>query len=189
MMINYNHTVFVFLLLSLGIFKLGSCSDNQSQTNNVNVKCTQSEREALLTFKAGVTDFPGKLSSWVGEDCCQWKGVECDSESGHVTNLSLSNPAGRPRHFDYYDIYQSMNPNRPVCVAHPTCSDPSRNPYNRRSKYARLLGKITFTLIHLKYLNIFEFLNCFGMLKNLMYLNLSYMYLFQGMLTHLFQGI
>ena len=188
-MINYNHTVFVFLLLSLGIFKLGSCSDNQSQTNNVNVKCIQSEREALLTFKAGVIDFPGKLSSWVVEDCCQWKGVECDSDSGHVTNLSLSNPAGRPRHFDYYEIYQSMNPNR--ACENSACSTRfrARSPYDKRSKYARLLGKITFTLIHLKYLNIFEFLNCFGMLKNLMYLNLSYMYLFQGMLTHLFQGI
>ena len=97
-MINYNHTVFVFLLFSLGIFSLGSCSEN-----NVTVKCIKSEREALVRFKEGVIDFPGKLSSWVGEDCCQWKGVECDNESGHVTNLNLSNPAGRHRHFDYYE--------------------------------------------------------------------------------------
>ena len=40
MMINYNHTVVVFLLLSLGIFELGSCTENPSQTNNnVTVKC------------------------------------------------------------------------------------------------------------------------------------------------------
>nr|POE75742.1 receptor like protein 30 [Quercus suber] len=101
-MVNYNHTVVVFLLLSL-IFKLGSCTENQSQTNNVTVKCIQSEREALVRFKAGVIDFPGKLSSWFGEDCCQWKGVKCDNESGHVTQLNLSNPAGRHRHFDYPD--------------------------------------------------------------------------------------
>ena len=154
MMINYNHTVFVFLLLSLGIFKLGSCSEN-----NETVKCIKSEREALLRFKEGVIDFPGKLSSWVGEDCCQWKGVVCDNESGHVTKLNLSNPARRHRHFDYYEgiQYDGISKNRPVCVA--SCSDPSRNPYDRRSKYARLLGKITFTLIHLKYLKVFEFLN------------------------------
>lgn len=164
-MINYNHTVVVFLLLSLGIFKLGSCSENQSQTNNVTVKCTQSEREALVSFKAGVN---GKLSSWVGEDCCQWKGVECDNESGHVTKLNLSNPAGRPRHFDYYEIDQasSKNRNRP-CAA---CSAglPAGGPYDRGSKYARLLGKITFTLIP----------ELFGMLKNWMYLNLSYICIF-----------
>ncbi|XP_030937693.1 receptor-like protein EIX2 [Quercus lobata] len=100
MMINYNHTVSVFLILSLGIFKLGSCYENQSQTNNVTVKCIQSEREALVSFKAGVN---GKLSSWVGEDCCQWKGVECDNESGHVIKLNLSNPAGRHRRFDYFE--------------------------------------------------------------------------------------
>ncbi|KAL4626224.1 hypothetical protein ACB092_05G080600 [Castanea dentata] len=103
-MINYNHTVFiVFLLLSLGTFKLGSCSDN------VTVKCIKSEREALLRFKAGVIDFPGKLSKWDGEECCHWKGVECDNQSGHVTKLNLSNPAGRPRHFDYSEIYPSLS--------------------------------------------------------------------------------
>ena len=100
MMINYNHTVVVFLLLSLGIFKLGSCSEN-----NVTVKCIKSEREALVKFKEGVSvnDIPGKLSSCVGEDCCQWKGIECDNDSGHVTKFNLSNPAGRHRHFDYYE--------------------------------------------------------------------------------------
>ena len=177
MMINYNHTVFVFLLLSLGIFKLGSCSEN-----NVTVKCIKSEREALLKFKEGIIDFPGKLSSWVGEDCCQWNGVDCDSESGHVTKLNLSNPAGRPRHFDYYEGYQyyptkslayqsvTGSRNRPVCAAAAACSAglPSRNPYDRRSKYAQLLGKITFTLIP----------ELFGMLKNWMYLNLSYICIF-----------
>ena len=170
MMINYNHTVFVILLLSLGIFKLGSCSDN-----NVTVKCIKSEREALVRFKDGVIDIPGKLSSWVGEDCCQsWKGVECDSESGHVTNLSLSNPAGRPRHFDYYEIYQyypTKSGSHPAVDAVCTACFPARAPYERgghelcskRNNYGRcsrsLLGKITFTLIHLKYLQVFEFLN------------------------------
>ena len=157
MMINYNDTVFVFFLLSLAIFKLGSCTENQSQTNNVT--CIKSEREALLRFKAGVNDTPGKLSSWVGEDCCQWKGVECDNESGHVTKLNLSNPAGRPRHFDYYEIYQYY-PTKSrshlavdaLCTAcapherggHELCS--KRNNYGRCSR--SLLGKITFTLIH-----------------------------------------
>uniref|UniRef100_A0A7N2LM93 Leucine-rich repeat-containing N-terminal plant-type domain-containing protein n=2 Tax=Quercus lobata TaxID=97700 RepID=A0A7N2LM93_QUELO len=122
-MINYNHTVFVFLLLSLGIFKLGSCienqsqnnNENQSQNNNVAVKCIKSEREALLKFKEGVIDFPGKLSSWVDEDCCQWNGVDCDSESGHVTKLNLSNPAGRHRHYEY----DGNDDNYPIPSDHP----------------------------------------------------------------------
>nr|POE67247.1 receptor-like protein 12 [Quercus suber] len=136
-MINYNHTVFVFLLLSLGIFKLGSCS------NNVAVTCIQSEREALVRFKEGVIDFPGKLSSWVGEDCCQWKGVECDNESGHVTKLNLSNPAGRHRHFDYYERYQyatSRSRNRPCKACSNSC--PTGAPYIRGRECRTLLGDV-----------------------------------------------
>ena len=68
------------------------------------VKCIQSEREALVSFKAGVIDFLGKLSCWVGEDCYQWGGVECDNESGHVTKLKLSNPVGRHSRYYEYDI-------------------------------------------------------------------------------------
>ena len=139
MMINYNLTVFVFLLLSLGIFKLGSC--------------IKSEREALIRFKEGVIDIPGKLSSWVGEDCCQWKGVECNNESGHVTKLNLSNPAGRPRHFDYY----GSNQNRPCEDCSSSCH--SRSTYYSCPRSRSLLGKIT-SLIHLKYLKkLFESLN------------------------------
>ena len=141
MMINYNHTVFVFLLLSLGIFSLGSCSEN-----NVTVKCIKSEREALLRFKEGVIDFPGKLSTWVDEECCQWKGVECN-ESGHVTKLNLSNPARRHRHFDYYerDHYYERNRNLPCEDCSDICA--SSDTYSRGhecSKSSRsLLGKIT----------------------------------------------
>ena len=127
------------------------------KTNNVTVKCIKSEREALLRFKAGVIDFPGKLSTWVDEECCQWKGVECN-ESGHVTKLNLSNPAGRPRHFDYYEIYQYYPTKSRVCEV---CSVglPSCGTYDRYSGSSRpLLGKIT-SLIHLKYLKLFKFLN------------------------------
>ncbi|KAM4100251.1 hypothetical protein ACB094_05G054200 [Castanea mollissima] len=165
MMINYNHIVVVFLLLSLLIFKLGSCTENQSQTNNVTVKCIKSEREALVRFKEGVIDFPGKLSSWFSEDCCQWKGVECDNESGHVTKLNLSNPAGRHRHFDYaisdYNYPRggitrlALNPNRPVSALychrsshlyHRSCESPWHRDVKAsfsRDVNASLSGEIT----------------------------------------------
>ena len=139
-MINYNHTVFVFLLLSLGIFKLGSCSENQSQTNNVTVKCIKSEREALLRFKAGVFDIPGKLSSWVGEDCCHWKGVECDNDSGHVTKLNLSNPAGRHRHYEQDgsdDNYPIPSYNHPVLHDYPSSHLPQCHLCDRSEIYSR----------------------------------------------------
>ena len=133
-----------FFFCPWGYSNWGSCFENK-----VTVKCIKSEREALVRFKEGVIDFPGKLSSWVGGDCCKWKGVECDSKSGHVTNLSISNPAGRHRHFDYYEGIQ-YRPVRELCF--------ERSPYDRCPR--SLLGKITSSLIHLKYLKkLFEFLN------------------------------
>ena len=77
---SFNLTV-VFLLL---IIKLSSCSDHHTS-----VKCIQTEREALLSFKEGLTDENDCISSWVDEDCCKWSGIECNNKSGHVTKLEI----------------------------------------------------------------------------------------------------
>ncbi|TVU34445.1 hypothetical protein EJB05_16277, partial [Eragrostis curvula] len=45
---------------------------------------------ALLVFRAGLTDPGNYLSSWQGEDCCQWKGVRCSNRTGHVVELRLN---------------------------------------------------------------------------------------------------
>ncbi|KAG1354937.1 receptor-like protein EIX2 [Cocos nucifera] len=55
-------------------------------------RCLQQERNALLGFKAGIKDPTNKLASWVGDDCCRWRGVHCSNTTGRVVQLDLHNP-------------------------------------------------------------------------------------------------
>ncbi|KAL2334847.1 hypothetical protein Fmac_016060 [Flemingia macrophylla] len=56
-------------------------------------KCIERERQALLNFKHGLRDNFGMLSTWSdvenNRDCCTWKGIECDNETGHIHMLQL----------------------------------------------------------------------------------------------------
>lgn len=67
-----------------------------------NVMCTDKEKKALIGFKDGLVDDSGVLSSWESQkDCCKWKGVTCDNQTGHVAALDL--------HY-VSDFYSSQQP-------------------------------------------------------------------------------
>lgn len=82
---------FLGFFLLLLCFKAGFGSS--LMVGDAKVGCTERERQALLHFKQGVVDDFGMLSSWVnGEDkrdCCKWRGVECNNQTGHVISLDL----------------------------------------------------------------------------------------------------
>ncbi|XP_030936555.1 receptor-like protein EIX2 [Quercus lobata] len=63
-----------------------------------NIRCLEGERQALLEFKKGLVDDYGKLSSWRSEDehknCCNWEGVHCDNQTGHVLELEVHDLRG-----------------------------------------------------------------------------------------------
>lgn len=70
------------LILSQSLFF--SCIGGDS-----NGSCIKYERDALLTFKAGLVSNSISLSSWSGDDCCRWEGVSCHNITGHVIKLDL----------------------------------------------------------------------------------------------------
>ncbi|KAL1555654.1 receptor-like protein EIX2 [Salvia divinorum] len=56
-------------------------------SGDARVRCIESEREALLSFKNGLIDTYGSLSSWRSNECCEWDGVKCSKTTGHVVAL------------------------------------------------------------------------------------------------------
>ncbi|XP_027357419.1 receptor-like protein 43 [Abrus precatorius] len=61
--------------------------------SSLEVKCIEREKHALLNFKRGLRDPSGILSTWKDDDsngdCCIWKGIECNNETGHVHTLNI----------------------------------------------------------------------------------------------------
>ncbi|XP_031090888.1 receptor-like protein EIX2 [Ipomoea triloba] len=133
--------------------------------------CLENERQALLSFKHGISDPINLLSSWTGEDddCCKWKGIRCDNTTVHVVALLLGP--------------EVMCSNGTSCSPHLYCEiGPS------------LRGEIGPSLLDLSFLNYLD-LSCnqfetiiptfVGSLHNLVYLNLSFNNLFGMVPPHL----
>ncbi|KAK1605465.1 hypothetical protein QYE76_029138 [Lolium multiflorum] len=90
--------------------------------------CIPRERDALLDFKAGLTDPGNFLSSWQGADCCQWKGVKCSNGTGHVVTLRVNTGLYSPeliggeirpsvltlRHLNWLDLSENDFGGKPI---------------------------------------------------------------------------
>ncbi|XP_052622731.1 receptor-like protein 48 [Lactuca sativa] len=80
-------------LISICLFFIAAtytcCGDG-----NISVVCSEKERVALLKFKHSVRDDLEMLSSWVGNDCCRWGSIQCDTVTGNVESLYLRGDEG-----------------------------------------------------------------------------------------------
>ncbi|CAN1778216.1 Receptor like protein 27 [Linum perenne] len=100
---SHVHTFFVDVIIIIAFFHL-CCSVSSTQ-----IRCLEEDRSLLLRLKQEISidvDYyyyyypdespppPPKVWSWNGtdnhEDCCLWEGVTCDSYSGDVVGLDLS---------------------------------------------------------------------------------------------------
>ncbi|XP_057446121.1 receptor-like protein EIX2 [Lotus japonicus] len=67
--------------------------DRPTKNKSSYVKCHESEKISLLNFKHGLLDYFGMLPTWSDDednrDCCLWRGITCNNETGHVLKLDL----------------------------------------------------------------------------------------------------
>uniref|UniRef100_A0A0E0MYX1 Leucine-rich repeat-containing N-terminal plant-type domain-containing protein n=1 Tax=Oryza rufipogon TaxID=4529 RepID=A0A0E0MYX1_ORYRU len=82
--------VCIHVLIALALLLFTPIISNEASANaNSTGGCIPSERSALISFKSGLLDPGNLLSSWEGDDCCQWNGVWCNNETGHIVELNL----------------------------------------------------------------------------------------------------
>ncbi|RZB61482.1 receptor-like protein EIX2 [Glycine soja] len=88
----YSLKLFYALVLLL-LHAAGSILGFNYLPNSAEIKCIETERQALLNFKHGFIDDYGILSNWRDDDrsrdCCKWKGIQCNNQTGHVEMLHL----------------------------------------------------------------------------------------------------
>lgn len=129
---------------------LGSSSEGTKVVDQLG--CHAHEKEAFIKFKSGLNDPYNMLHSWdLGEDCCTWRGVACDNQTGYVLGLSLTPSTFiNESEIDYWSKYLSgrLDPSL-LELKHLQWLDLSRNSFDGIQ-----IPKFFGSFSNLKYLNL-----------------------------------
>ncbi|CAL9088936.1 unnamed protein product [Musa acuminata var. zebrina] len=178
-------TMLTAIIMSFGVI---SCclghgeGDHDDRLRAEGKGCIESERRALLDIRSDMYDFGERFSTWIGEDCCRWRGVACDNTTSHVIKLDL--------HYPYSYTY-GWDDEVDICFMLKEISASKVNPALRDLKHLKYLDlsmnnfsgshvpHMIASLVHLEYLNLsnamFDGLipPQLGNLSNLHYLDLG----------------
>ncbi|RVW26822.1 Receptor like protein 30 [Vitis vinifera] len=136
--------------------------------------CIERERQALLHFKRRLVDEFGLLSSWGDDnrDCCQWRGVQCSNQSGHIIMLHLQAPPSE-NPYKYQSLRGEISPSL-LELDHLTHLDLSCNDFEGRH-IPPFLGSLSrMQYLNLSHANFAQTVPTqLGNLSNLLSLDLS----------------
>ncbi|XP_068321636.1 receptor-like protein EIX2 [Pyrus communis] len=92
--LKFSHRFLILFLASTYLPTAMICLGDIGVRSTTTVKslCIEEERRALVNFKQHLVDPSGRLSSWVGRECCRWEGISCDNGTGRVVKMNLRNP-------------------------------------------------------------------------------------------------
>ncbi|XP_030963139.1 receptor-like protein EIX1 [Quercus lobata] len=154
----------LYLLLITESISLEAVPSN-SIAANANVRCIEIERVALQKFRKGLKDPFNRLSSWVGQDCCNWEGIGCSNQTSNVVKIDLgsSNLCG-------FEGGSQYTPDQHNCLSGKL--DPSL--HNLKYLSYLNLSNINFQGVSFPYFH--------GSLKKLTYLDLSFT-MFSGLVS------
>ena len=95
-------SILSFLLVILCLITRDLACKGETNLGN----CLRVDREALLDFKNGLNGSIDLISSWKGGNCCHWKGISCENNTGAVISINLHNPYFREK---AYEKWSSMS--------------------------------------------------------------------------------
>lgn len=93
----------------LVVFALGNLSGSYFGIGSIFGSCTDCEKQALLLLNGSLPDNWNHISSWIGNDCCAWHGINYNHKTGQVIHLDLQNGYLRGTMIRYILFYSIWN--------------------------------------------------------------------------------